>query len=77
MLYSYKLEFPQSLVNDYYILSRLVTDKVMGIVQTWLLTLLESFLPVQMRKNRRLVHKNHHVNLNVTILQTKIAQTIG
>ena len=76
MWYSYKLEFPQPLVDNSFVLSKLITEEVMGIVQTQLLNLLESFLPVKIG-NIGFVPKNHHENSNVTLLQTKIAQIIG
>ena len=45
-----KLEFPKPLVYNDFTFSKLITDRVMGMIQTQLLTLLESFLLVQMRQ---------------------------
>ena len=59
MWHSYKLEYPQPVVDKYCILSKIINDKVLGIYQTWIPTLLESFLTVQIRKqeefNQRIV----------------------
>ena len=45
-----QIRISQPLVDTDFILSKLIADKVTGIIPTWLITLLESFLPVQMRK---------------------------
>ena len=60
----------QPLVVNDCILSELINDKVSGIYQTWFPTLLESFLTVQVRKNKFLTQESSQ-NINVTFLQTR------
>ena len=50
MWYFYKLEQPQPLLDNDLQLTKTITDKVIGILQTWLPTLLETFIAVQMRE---------------------------
>ena len=61
MWYFYKLEYLQQLVGNDCILPKSINDKVLGIYQTWLLILLESFFTVNWRKteeiNPRIISK--------------------
>ena len=51
MWYSYKLEYPQPLVDSDFVLPKLITDKVLKIYGTVSPTLLEFFHTVQMKKS--------------------------
>ena len=67
-----------TLVDNDIILPKFITKKVLGLFQTWLLTLLEYFLAVQIKKKRKVLSKNHNKNLNVTLfLLTRIAPIIN
>ena len=48
----------QPLVNNDCALLKRITNKVMVIFQTWLLTILESFLNIQMRKKESLTQES-------------------
>ena len=77
MQYSYQIEFSQLWVDSDFIFSKLIAaDKVTEMFQTWLITHVESSLPVKIWKSRKFVPKNCNQNFIVTLIQTRIPQLI-
>ena len=71
MSHSYKLEYPQPLVDNDCILTKLSNDKMLGICQTWFPALLEFFYCRNEGESRVLI-KSHNKNMNVILLQTRL-----
>ena len=74
-------QIAQPVVDTDFLLPKpvLITDNLKRIFQTWLPNLLQSFHAVQMRGERRMLSKKSIIAkiLNETLLQTRIATTIG
>ena len=66
----FQLECRQQLVDNHCILPKLITDKVFGNFQTWLLTILDSFLTVQIGGKEYFIIECRTPNVRVMVFET-------